>query len=315
MPTTYYPNVANPSMGAASAPFVGIQQTTNASPIEVTTTAAHGLTSGDCVEIVGAQDPAANGAWQIAVTAANKLTLNGSTGTLLGSISGNLSTITVDPTLSLPNSGEAVSAANLAVIGEHAADLAPWLRQRAGRYRLVDIYEAQPADNTPAWTAWDPSFGTAGAVSLVNYNTPVAVAAFSAAQLFGNYGASTPPGLVTGDVLDVSVKSAFLITVSASTYEPPTFACELSINLSGSTYSPSVQGDSIINVDLTNGDYYSPALHMRCVATTPLPDTKFYVGLSAALYKAGGSTTSLASPMAVMATFPYSCIIKHYRLN
>lgn len=60
---------------------VEIGAATNATPIEITTTAAHGMTSGDWVSIVGvAGNEAANGQWQVTVLDGTRFTLAGSAG-------------------------------------------------------------------------------------------------------------------------------------------------------------------------------------------------------------------------------------------
>ena len=59
-----------------------VQAATNASPIEITTTAAHGLTTGESVYITGVLgNTGANGSFSITSTGASTFTLNGSVGT------------------------------------------------------------------------------------------------------------------------------------------------------------------------------------------------------------------------------------------
>lgn len=70
-PVPYFPNVTAFQISAA----------TNATPIAITTTASHGLTTGDFVVIKGALgNTAANGTFQVTVTGAATLTLDGSVG-------------------------------------------------------------------------------------------------------------------------------------------------------------------------------------------------------------------------------------------
>ena len=64
-----------------AAPTFTINAATNAGPIEVTTTANHGLTTGDTVTITGVTgNTAANGTFVITVTSVTAFTLDGSTG-------------------------------------------------------------------------------------------------------------------------------------------------------------------------------------------------------------------------------------------
>ena len=77
-----------------------IVSSTNASPIEITTTANHGLIDGDGVVVTGhLTNTAANGQWTILRTAANKFTLTGSVGT--GAGTGGTFEQTITP--ALPN--------------------------------------------------------------------------------------------------------------------------------------------------------------------------------------------------------------------
>ncbi len=63
-----------------------ISTSTNASPIEVTTTTPHGFHNGDIVEVAGhATNTAANGVWTVVYVTATKFQLVGSTGTGVGS--------------------------------------------------------------------------------------------------------------------------------------------------------------------------------------------------------------------------------------
>lgn len=72
----------------AAAPRA-ISSSTNASPIQITTAAAHGYATGDKVAIVGhAVNTNANGHWVITRTGANTFTLNGSTGNGVGGATG-----------------------------------------------------------------------------------------------------------------------------------------------------------------------------------------------------------------------------------
>lgn len=64
-----------------AAPTFTVSGATNAGPIEITTTAPHGLASQDTVTITGVLgNTAANGTFQIVVTSATTFTLNGSNG-------------------------------------------------------------------------------------------------------------------------------------------------------------------------------------------------------------------------------------------
>lgn len=68
---------------------LAIASSTNASPIEITTSGSHGLVTGDKVTINGhTTNTSANGSWTIIKTAATKFTLTGSVGVGVGGASG-----------------------------------------------------------------------------------------------------------------------------------------------------------------------------------------------------------------------------------
>ncbi len=75
------PQITPLSTLLSSATANTITAATNASPIQITSSAAHGLTSGDRVTISGATgNSAANGTWAITFVDAVRFTLNGSNG-------------------------------------------------------------------------------------------------------------------------------------------------------------------------------------------------------------------------------------------
>jgi hypothetical protein len=81
-----------------------IASTTNATPIEVTTTANHGLITGQMVIITGCSVGAVNGTWIITRSADNKFTLDGSTAP--GSTSSGTGTVQHEMIVTVDVSGE-----------------------------------------------------------------------------------------------------------------------------------------------------------------------------------------------------------------
>lgn len=68
-----------------------IASSTNASPIEITTSGSHGLVTGDKVTIFGhTTNTAANGTWSVIRVSATKFTLTGSTGNGIGGATGTV---------------------------------------------------------------------------------------------------------------------------------------------------------------------------------------------------------------------------------
>ena len=72
-----------------------ISSSTNATPISITTNAAHGFATGDTVTITAhTVNTNANGTWKITVTGASTFTLNTSVGTAVGGATGTANNIT-----------------------------------------------------------------------------------------------------------------------------------------------------------------------------------------------------------------------------
>lgn len=87
MDTTY----GVPTNITAPPTAVNISSSTNATPIEITTSAAHNLQTDALVSIDGhTTNTAANGFWRITVTASDKFTLNGSVGVGVGGATGDV---------------------------------------------------------------------------------------------------------------------------------------------------------------------------------------------------------------------------------
>jgi hypothetical protein len=75
--------------GSGSPPTVTISSSTNATPISITTSAAHGYSTGDTVFICDhTSNTNANGTWEITVTGSTTFTLTGSTGNNTGGATG-----------------------------------------------------------------------------------------------------------------------------------------------------------------------------------------------------------------------------------
>jgi hypothetical protein len=86
-----YSNTLSLTIAAGSNPGTSIAGLSNASPIVVTTTNPHGLSSGAYVTIFGAGgNTAANGSWQITVIDATHFALNASAGNGVWASSGSL---------------------------------------------------------------------------------------------------------------------------------------------------------------------------------------------------------------------------------
>lgn len=159
MATQYAGLPGNETRGAT----LTVSDATNATPIVVQTTAAHGLQTGERVVISGVQgNVAANGAFYVAVTAADAFALYdlwaggavaapvaGSGAYTLG---GSVQAQGWASTLQLPSDGDAINASSVNTATEGEGDREAWLIERTGGYRLVEFVEygivANPGSNT-----------------------------------------------------------------------------------------------------------------------------------------------------------------------
>lgn len=144
---------------------------TNATPIVVTTTANHGLVTGERVHIYGAQgNVAANGIFYASVTSNTQFAIytGWSAGAVSGAVAGTgawTSGGTVQPLglsnlVTLPADGvDGMTAASVNVPLEGQVDRASWLSERTSRYRLAQMYiygnlpNANPQNPITGWSA------------------------------------------------------------------------------------------------------------------------------------------------------------------
>ena len=100
-----------------------ISSSTNATPIEVTTSTAHNLTTGDLVSIYDhATNTAANGIWEVEATGGTTLRLVGSVGVGVGGATGTVQPATDGPTYAIPADGDDIDAASVNVAHEGLGD-------------------------------------------------------------------------------------------------------------------------------------------------------------------------------------------------
>lgn len=132
------------------APTLTVSGATNATPIVITTTAAHGLQTGERVIISGVRgNLAANGTFYVAVTATDKIALYEiwSGGAVANPVAGSGAYTTggtVSPqgwasTLQLPADGDAINASSVNTATEGEGDREAWLIERTGTYRLIEV--------------------------------------------------------------------------------------------------------------------------------------------------------------------------------
>jgi hypothetical protein len=120
-----------------------ISSSTNASPIAVTMTAAHGYVTGDTIIITGhTTNTNANGTWEITVTSATAFTLNNSTGNGVGGTTGVARRIT-NGVVRLANS----VTANIASFGNRGSGRTAWTAVAGGNVStLLDTSDTKEGD-------------------------------------------------------------------------------------------------------------------------------------------------------------------------
>jgi hypothetical protein len=129
---------------------LSVLDATNATPIEVQTTAAHGLQTGERVVIYGVVgNLATNGTFYVAVTDVDKFELydswvGGAVATPVAGSGAYVSGGTVAPqgwasTLQLPADGDAIDASSVNTATEGEGDREAWLVERTGAYRLIEV--------------------------------------------------------------------------------------------------------------------------------------------------------------------------------
>lgn len=158
---------------------LSISSSTNATPIVVTTSTNHGYATGDTVDIEGhAVNTNANGLHTITVLTANTFSLNGSTGNGVGAATGQVTDYAISPTWQIISDGDVLNGANLNTAPEAAANTVPFLFQRVGSYRLIDMKQhadgsifttfSTTALNSSTWTDLGVTVQTGNRYLLAN---------------------------------------------------------------------------------------------------------------------------------------------------
>ena len=192
--SSYYNGVAGNETAASTK---NVSSSTNATPIEITTTAAHGFTDGDRVEIVShSTNTNANGIWTIVIVSSTKFTLTGSTGNGVGGATGTCKLLNLLPTFQLPSDGDDRNAASVNVALEDAADRAAWLSERVGNYRLHQLWRSQ-MNNDAAFAFWSKDTASnAGYTRIAGAGGGVAADAFS--------GGTGYPDIINNDWVEIN---------------------------------------------------------------------------------------------------------------
>src|SRR5579872_490645 len=155
------------TMGTATGKVALISSSTNASPIVVTTTGAHGYTTGDTIVVGGhTTNTAANGTWQVGTTTSNTYQLLtrqdavNSTGNGVGGATGWSVDITTAATITdLGGNGGAngngtdisLTGQTLAAFGVFNASAWTWTGLSATKSYAVALYSSTTSNDLIAW--------------------------------------------------------------------------------------------------------------------------------------------------------------------
>lgn len=285
MSTTYAGNGTNPTPNIGAATRAAIASSTNASPIVVTYGTAPGYNTGDTIEIEGHQtNTNANGVWQITKQTATTYALNNSAGNGVGGATGYSINYQVTPAVTIPSSGDLVSASSVAVVGENGADFMPWAYRRMGLYRLYDIY-----------TQGTSTYGGTWSSSTVNNTLPGNNLLTNATALFGF--SSPKPIVRSGDWLELSFSTTVSQPASINLYIAPFIA------YNGGSAGTLTSSAFVIQT----GTGFAPVTMNAMIWDLTNDQATFDIGLTAWLYSAGSESLNLLNP--------WQIYVKHYRQN
>jgi hypothetical protein len=167
MPTTY------PGGGVQN-----IASSTNATPVQITTTGNHGFTTGQTVLIQNhAINGGANGIWIIVVVSLTQFTLTGSVGTGVGAATGTATDYSgrFPTAITIPSPGDARGASSVNVALEGLADRTAYLKSRVN-YCLYDIIHGgvDSGESPTTWVSFGgPTYvaGNLQTLAASNFNT------------------------------------------------------------------------------------------------------------------------------------------------
>jgi hypothetical protein len=145
---------------------VNIASSTNTTPIQITTSSPHDLTTGDTVDVSGHHtNTNANGQWVVSVLSTTQFTLVGSTlNGNTGGATGQVQSLASGPTYATPNDGDARNAASVDVALDALGDRTAMLAVATGAYKLAQYLNFQ-ADNGFSLT----EYAQCNVVSLSTY--------------------------------------------------------------------------------------------------------------------------------------------------
>ncbi len=157
---------------------VAISSSTNATPIVITTGTNHGYATGDTVLVEGhVTNTNANALWVVTVLTSASFSLNNSVGNGVGGATGYCIDYAVNPLWTVPSGGDLRNAGSVSSPLTAAANVAPFLYLRTGKYRLFDVYTFGSGANSTSNAAWSTT--TPGANTWTSCTSMTALLSFS----------------------------------------------------------------------------------------------------------------------------------------
>lgn len=136
------------------AGLLSIAGSTNANPIVVQTTASHGLTTGDTVDISShVANVTANGVWPVTVTDGTHFSIPVA-GVAVGGADGFVQPLSLGATAPIPSDGDLEAAVSVAVMLSREADQTAFLALATGQYKLVQRIVAGNHHGGASGTSW-----------------------------------------------------------------------------------------------------------------------------------------------------------------
>ncbi len=272
---------------------LNISSSTNASPIVVQTSSAHGMKSGDYVRLQLHQtNTNANGIWPVVVVDSTHFQLTGSNGNGVGGATGQAIPLTFTGNVSLnPANGDPFDASTFIPGFSALADRTAWLALQTGAHKIVK--PVATIQTTGIFSALSTIVGGLSATTWTDW--PGISPTFSTAL-----GSSNVPQVVAGDVIYVQIAG----TLSFLTASADSSTTQYAIGLFTANYAAGaspVFSFSQSNVAYQNlvpsaGSWQQTAsfsLTTQIVATTGSFDIKLMVQANAATTR----TISLQGPV------------------
>lgn len=245
------------TMASATGKVALIASSTNATPIVVTTSAAHGYTTGDVVVIGGhATNTAANGTWQVGTTTSTTFQLltlldaNNSTGNGVGGATGYAVDITTASTISdLGGNGGAnangtdvsLTGQSISAFGVYNASGVSWTGLSAVKSYAIALYDSSASNDLLAWIdgmyqVYVITTAAASATSIAVARLPVQIAS-GTTLVFSNGASATLTAQANIGATALAVSSLAAQVTAQSTADVVTYNSSLAIT-SGLPFTP-----------------------------------------------------------------------------